>query len=92
MVICGDRPNVQLYAVEHGVRALVPTSGAFPSLDIIETAQTTGTCILRTPWDTASVGQLIRCSRKVREQVHKDYTEMCIRDRWSHPVPFRTRK
>ena len=74
IVICGDRPNVQLYAVEHGVRALVTTSGAFPSLDIIETAQTTGTCILSTPWDTASVGQLIRCSRKVREQVHKDYT------------------
>ena len=74
IVICGDRPNVQLYAVEHGVRALVTTSGAFPSLDLIETAQTTGTCILSTPWDTASVGQLIRCSRKVREQVHKDYT------------------
>ncbi len=74
IVICGDRPNVQLYAVEHGVRALVTTSGAFPSLDIIETAQTTGTCILSTPWDTASVGQLIRCSRKVREQVQKDYT------------------
>lgn len=74
IVICGDRPNVQLYAVEHGVRALVTTSGAFPSLDIVETAQTTGTCILSTPWDTASVGQLIRCSRKVREQIQKDYT------------------
>lgn len=74
IVICGDRPNVQLYAVEHGVRALVTTAGSSPSLDIIETAQSTGTCILSTPWDTASVGQLIRCSRKVREQVHTDYT------------------
>ncbi|MDO4409723.1 MAG: putative manganese-dependent inorganic diphosphatase [Akkermansia sp.] len=73
IVICGDRPNVQLYAVEHGVRALVTTAGSSPSLDIIETAETTGTCILSTPWDTASVGQLIRCSRKVSEQVHKDY-------------------
>ncbi len=73
IVICGDRPNVQLYAVEHGVRALVTTAGSSPSLDIIETAETTGTCILSTPWDTASVGQLIRCSRKVNEQVHKDY-------------------
>lgn len=73
VVICGDRPNVQLYAVEHGVRALVTTAGSSPSLDIIETAQATGTCILSTPWDTASVGQLIRCSRKVREQVHTDY-------------------
>lgn len=73
VVICGDRPNVQLYAVEHGVRALVTTAGSSPSLDIIETAQSTGTCILSTPWDTASVGQLIRCSRKVKEQVHQDY-------------------
>ncbi len=68
VVICGDRPNVQLYAVEHGVRALVTTAGSSPSLDIIETAQATGTCILSTPWDTASVGQLIRCSRKVRNR------------------------
>ncbi len=74
VVICGDRPNVQLFAVDYKVRALVITSGAVPSNDIIEAAQAAGTCILSTPWDTASVGQLIRCSRRISQEVHRDYT------------------
>lgn len=71
-VICGDRPNVQLYAVEYGVRMLVVTAGSHPTSDIRETAEETGTCILSTPWDTASVGQLIRCSRRVQHVVDSD--------------------
>lgn len=72
LVICGDRPNVQLFAVEYGVRALVMTAESHPTSDIRELAQESGTCILTTPWDTASVGQLIRCSRRVHDVVHKD--------------------
>lgn len=64
-VICGDRPNMQLFAADYGVRALVVTGGAIPTSDIRETAEESGACILATDWDTASVGQLIRCSRKV---------------------------
>lgn len=72
LVICGDRPNVQLYAVEYGVKALVITAEAHPTSDIREMAQESGTCILSTPWDTASVGQLIRCSRRVHDVVQKN--------------------
>lgn len=71
-MICGDRPNVQLFAVEYGVRALVVTAGSHPTSDIRETAEESGTCILSTPWDTASVGQLIRCSRRVKHVVDRD--------------------
>ncbi len=71
--ICGDRPNVQSLAVKYGVRALVTTSETTPTRDIIEDANEIGTCILSTPWDTASVGQLIRCSRKVRDQIRRDF-------------------
>ncbi|MEG2971747.1 MAG: putative manganese-dependent inorganic diphosphatase, partial [Akkermansia sp.] len=74
LVICGDRPNVQLFAVEYGVRALVITAGAHPTGDIIEMAQEAKACILSTPWDTSSVGQLIRCSRRVHDVVQKDCT------------------
>ena len=72
LVICGDRPNVQLYAVEYGVKALVMTAEAHPTSDIREMAEESGTCILSTPWDTASVGQLIRCSQRVHGVVHKN--------------------
>ncbi len=71
--VCGDRPNVQSLAVKYGVRALVTTSDTAPTRDIVEDANEIGTCILSTPWDTASVGQLIRCSRKVSEQIRKDF-------------------
>ena len=72
-VICGDRPNIQLFAVEYGVRALVITAEAHPTADIREAAQESGTCILSTPWDTSSVGQLIRCSRRVHDVVHREF-------------------
>lgn len=80
-VICGDRPNVQLYAAEYGVRALVVTAGSHPTSDIRETAQESGTCILSTPWDTASVGQLIRCSRRVAHVIDRDVVSFHKKDK-----------
>lgn len=69
-VICGDRPEIQSHACEAGVRVLVITAGTHPSTDILELAESNGTCILVTKWDTSTVGQLIRCSRCVKEIVN----------------------
>lgn len=72
LVICGDRPNVQLFAIEAGVRALVTTADVRPSADLVEAANIAGTAILSTKWDTASVGKLIQCSRRVADVVQRD--------------------
>lgn len=72
LVICGDRPNVQLYAIEAGVRALVTTANVHPSGDLVEIANERGVTILSTKWDTASVGKLIQCSRRVSDVVQRE--------------------
>lgn len=73
LVICGDRPNVQLYAIEAGVRALVTTADVRPASDLVEIANERGVTILSTKWDTASVGKLIQCSRRVSDVVQRNF-------------------
>lgn len=73
ILVCGDRSNVQRYAVELGVRALVLTANYAPPSEIIAMARENGTAILQTDLDTASVSQLIRFSRPVRHIIQKEF-------------------
>lgn len=72
-VICGDRPIVQRYAIDHGVRALLVTgdNAIDPSLTKLATAK--GVVVLRCHYDTASSSTLIRCSRTVRHVMEQGF-------------------
>lgn len=54
LVICGDRPIVQRYAIEHGARALLVTGGNSVSPEIQQFAASRGVFVLRCEQDTAS--------------------------------------
>lgn len=73
VLVCGDRSNVQRYAVELGVKALILTANYAPPAEIIALAHENGTVILLTDLDTASVSQLIRFSRPVHNIIQKDF-------------------
>lgn len=73
VMVCGDRSNIQRYAVELGVHSLVLTSDYLPPAEVTALAEQNGTTILSTKWDTASVGKLIRCSRKVEKVIRTDF-------------------
>ncbi len=73
VLVCGDRDPIQRAAVDFGVRALVITSNYAIPPDIIERGREKGTDILLTRLDTASVGKLIRCSRRVSNVVNQDF-------------------
>jgi manganese-dependent inorganic pyrophosphatase len=66
LVICGDRPIVQRYAIDHGARALLVTGDNPVSADISAIAVKRGVIVLRCHQDTASASTLVRCSRTVR--------------------------
>ncbi|MFT3991328.1 MAG: putative manganese-dependent inorganic diphosphatase [Luteolibacter sp.] len=66
LVICGDRPIIQRYAIDHGARALLVTGEHPIKSDILDYAVKKGVIILRTHYDTASASTLIRCSRTVK--------------------------
>lgn len=73
LVICGDRPGVQEFAIEHGVRALVVTGGFGVAPELLTKAREKGVAILLASLDTASVAKLIQCSRKVSTVVSGEF-------------------
>lgn len=73
LVICGDRPIVQRYAIDHGARGLLVTGGNPVSHEIQQLARTKGVYLLRCTTDTASASTLIRCSRTVRHVMERNF-------------------
>ena len=73
LVICGDRPIVQRYAISSGARALLVTGNNPVSNEILQLAAQKGVVLLRCHQDTASASTLIRCSRTVRHVMDTDF-------------------
>lgn len=73
LVICGDRPIVQRFAIQHGARALLITGGNSVSPEIMSFAKERGAILLRCAQDTASASTLIRCSRSVCHVMETDF-------------------
>lgn len=80
LVICGDRPIVQRYAIDHGARALLVTGDNPVSGEILTYAARKGVVLLRCHQDTASASTLIRCSRTVRHVMEKDFLNIGASD------------
>ncbi len=76
LVICGDRPIVQRYAIDHGARALLVTGGNPVSEEIRVRAAEKGVILLLCKQDTASASTLIRCSRTVRHVMETNFVSV----------------
>ncbi|NBP80392.1 CBS domain-containing protein, partial [bacterium] len=63
LVVCGDRPTIQLPAIEQGVRGLVITGGFELSSGLIELAKARGVSVILSPFDTVNTTTRIRCSQ-----------------------------
>ncbi|MEI7956910.1 MAG: putative manganese-dependent inorganic diphosphatase [Verrucomicrobiota bacterium] len=73
LVICGDRPIIQRYAIDRGVRVLLVTGENPVAGDILAHAARHGVVLLRCHQDTASASTLIRCSRTVRHVMERTF-------------------
>lgn len=73
LVICGDRPIVQRYAIDHGARALLVTGDNPVSDELSAYAARRGVVVLVCHQDTASASTLIRCSRTVQHVMEKNF-------------------
>jgi manganese-dependent inorganic pyrophosphatase len=58
----GDRPSIQLAAIDKGVRILIVTGGFPVADDLLAKARGTGTTVISTPHDTATAAWLARLS------------------------------
>lgn len=80
LVICGDRPIVQRYAITSGARALLVTSNNSVSQEIQDLARSRKVVLLRCTYDTASASTLMRCSRTVRHVMETKFITISPKD------------
>ncbi len=76
LVVCGDRPSIQLPALEQGVRALVVTGGYELSSGLIQLAKAQGVAVINSPYDTATTTMRIKASRLIDNVIDRDF--LCL--------------
>ncbi|NBX29853.1 putative manganese-dependent inorganic diphosphatase [bacterium] len=72
IVVCGDRPTIQLPAIERGVRAMVITGGFKVSSGLIELAKLRGVSLIASPFDTVNTTLRLKSSQFIDAVVARD--------------------
>ncbi len=72
LVVSGDRPTIQLPALEHGVRVLVVTGGYQLSPGLLQLAQLNKVTVITCPFDTATTTMRIKSARRIDSAVQTD--------------------
>lgn len=79
LVVSGDRPTIQLPALELGVRALVVTGGYQLSEGLMQLAQARGVAVLCSPFDTATTTMRIKSAQLISGVVEEDFVSLPAR-------------
>ncbi|MFM8284182.1 MAG: putative manganese-dependent inorganic diphosphatase [Planctomycetaceae bacterium] len=79
VVVCGDRPTIQVPAIERGVRALVITGGFALSSGLEQLARSHGVAVVRSPFDTVNTTMRIRSSQFIDPVVDSDVVTLPAR-------------
>jgi len=72
IVVCGDRPTIQIPAIERGVRALVLTGGFALSSGLAELARIRQVSVIRSPFDTVNTVLRLKSSQFIDPVVDTD--------------------
>lgn len=73
IVVSGDRPTIQLPALEMGVRALVVTGGYQLSSGLMQLAEARHVAVINSPYDTATTTLRIKAAQLIESVVQTDF-------------------
>ncbi len=76
LVVSGDRPTIQLPAIERGVRALVVTGGYKLSTGLMQLAEARGVSVINSPFDTATTTMRIKAARLIQSVIDKNFVTL----------------
>jgi manganese-dependent inorganic pyrophosphatase len=79
VVVCGDRPTIQLPAIERGVRAIVVTGGFSLSAGLVELARARGVSVISSPFDTLNTTLRLKSSQFIDSVVETDIVTLPAR-------------
>ena len=72
IVVCGDRPSIQLPAIDARVRAVVITGGFPLASEVVEIAKAKGVSVISSPFDTVNTTLRIKSSQFIDPVVEVD--------------------
>ncbi len=72
LVVSGNRPTIQLPALEHGVRLLVITGGYELSTGLMQLAKLNNVTVISSPYDTATTTMRIKSARRIASAIDMD--------------------
>ncbi|MCC7337038.1 MAG: putative manganese-dependent inorganic diphosphatase [Pirellulaceae bacterium] len=72
LVVSGDRPTIQLPALEHGVRVLVVTGGYELSPGLLQLAKLNSVTVICSGYDTATTTMRIKSARRIDSAIQVD--------------------
>ncbi|MCG8650444.1 MAG: putative manganese-dependent inorganic diphosphatase [Pirellulales bacterium] len=73
LVVSGDRPTIQLPALEMGVRALVVTGGYELSSGLMQLAEARGVAVINSPYDTATTTLRIKAAQLIESVIQTNF-------------------
>jgi len=76
IVVSGDRPTIQLPAIEHGVRALVVTGGYALSPGLVQLAQARNVAVIQSPFDTATTTMRIKSAQFIDSAIDTHFLSL----------------
>lgn len=76
LVVSGDRPTIQLPALEMGVRALIVTGGFELSSGLIELARNRGVAVITSPLDTATTTMRIKAAQIIDDVIEREFISL----------------
>ncbi len=79
LVVSGDRPTIQLPAIEHGVRALIVTGGYSLSSGLIQLAQARNVSVIQSPFDTATTTMRIKSAQFIDSAVDRSFVSLAAK-------------
>ncbi len=72
LVVSGNRPTIQLPALEHKVRVLVVTGGYELSPGLLQLAQLNRVTVIKSSFDTATTTMRIKSARRIDGAIQRD--------------------
>ncbi|MCG8584376.1 MAG: putative manganese-dependent inorganic diphosphatase [Pirellulales bacterium] len=80
LIVSGNRPTIQVPAIEYGVRCVVVTGGYELSEGLLQMAKDRGVSVLQSPHDTATTTLLIRGAQLVEPVIQKRFRKFSSLD------------
>lgn len=72
LVVSGNRPTIQLPALEYKVRLLVVTGGYELSPGLLQLAKLNGVTVIKSAYDTANTTMRIKSARQIHSAIQRD--------------------